>query len=27
MVEIVKAASTCFGSHKTIIGEPHAVLS
>jgi len=27
MVKIIKAAPTCFGSHKTIIKEPHQVLS
>jgi len=27
MVKIIKAAQTCFGSHKTIIREPYAVLS
>jgi len=27
MVKIMKAAPTCFGSHKTIIREPHPVLS
>ena len=26
-VKITKAAATCFGSHKTIIREPHPVLS
>jgi len=26
MVKIIKAAPTCFGSHKTIIREPHPVL-
>jgi len=27
MVKIIKAAPTCFGSHRTIIREPHLVLS
>ena len=27
IVKIMKAAPTCFGSHKTIIREPHPVLS
>jgi len=26
-VKIIKAAPTCFGSHKTIIREPYPVLS
>jgi len=25
MVKIIEAAPTCFGSHKTIIREPHQV--
>jgi len=25
IVTIIKAAPTCFGSHKTIIREPHPV--
>jgi len=27
IVKIINAAPTCFGSHKTIIREPHPVLS
>jgi len=27
IVKIMKAAPTCFSSHKTIIREPHPVLS
>ena len=27
IVKIIKAAPTCFSSHKTIIREPHPVLS
>jgi len=27
MVKIIKAPPTCFGSHKTIIREPHPVLT
>ena len=27
IVKIIKSAATCFGSHKTIIREPHPVLS
>ena len=27
VVKIIKAAPTCFGSHKTIIREPHPVLN
>jgi len=27
MVKIIKAAPTCFGSHRTIIREPFPVLS
>jgi len=27
IVKIIKVAPTCFGSHKTIIGEPYPVLS
>jgi len=27
MVKIIRAAPTCFGSRKTIIREPHPVLS
>jgi len=27
IVKIIKAAPTCFGSHKTIIREPYPVLS
>jgi len=27
IVKIIKAAPTCFGSHETIIREPHPVFS
>jgi len=27
MVQIIKVAPTCFGSHRTIIREPYPVLS